>query len=97
MKKESFFICDCGSTALAVSHTWIHKADMEEVGFVDDNGRYSFDDPAQLKEEELDHEWIAYCGGCGKGVTVEWLDEGHVRIILSEDDKMPSGSVGTIQ
>lgn len=97
MKKESLFICDCGSTALAVSHTWIHKSEMEEVGFVDNNGRYSFDDPAQLKEEKLDHEWIAYCGNCGKGVTVEWLDEGRVRIILGEDDKIPSRSVGKIQ
>lgn len=82
MAKESFFICDCGSTALAVSHTWVRKADMEEVGFVDENGRYTFDEPTQLEEVELEHEWIAYCGGCGNGVTVEWLDNGRVRIIL---------------
>lgn len=92
MAKDTFFICDCGSTALAVSHTWVHKADMEEVGFVDGDGRYSFDDPSQLKEEDLEHEWIAYCGGCGKGVTVEWLDEGRVRIILGEEASLSSNS-----
>jgi len=87
MANEPYFICDCGSTVLAVSHTWINKADMEEVGFVGDDGRYSFEDPAQVEEKELDHQWVAYCGGCGRGVTVEWLDEGRVRIILGEEEK----------
>ena len=85
MVRETFYVCDCGSTALAVSHTWVRKADLEEVGFVGEDGRFTFDDPAQLKREDSNHEWIAYCGGCGKGVTVEWLDEGRVRIVLGEE------------
>jgi hypothetical protein len=85
MTKEPFFICDCGSTILAVSHTWTNKTDLEEVGFVGEGGSYEFDEPAQLKLEELDHQWIAYCGGCGKGVTAEWLDEGRVRVIMGEE------------
>lgn len=81
MSEEPFFSCECGSTALAVSHKWTRKSSMEEVAFVDGQGHYTFDDPAELAQEEVDHEWIAYCGGCGHGVTVEWLEEGHVRLL----------------
>ncbi len=85
MSNDSTFICDCGSKVLAVSHTWAQTAKLEEVGFVGEDGRYTFDDPETLNKEELDHEWIAYCGGCGKGITVEWLDDGRVRVVLGEE------------
>lgn len=84
MSNEPFFICECGSTVLALSHTWINRSQNEEVGFIDDGGRYTFNEAEELGQEDVDHEWVAYCGGCGKGVTVEWLEEGRVRVLLQE-------------
>lgn len=85
MSIEPFFICsDCGSTVLALSHTWTKKSDLEQVGYAQDDGKYSFDKTEKTSETDDNHEWIAYCGGCGKGVTVEWLSEDRVRILLRE-------------
>ena len=85
MSETPFFICDCGSTVLAISHTWTKKRDMEEVGHADGGGGYVFDKPAALAETEIDHEWIAYCGGCGQGVTVEWLDDNRIKVLLEPE------------
>ena len=70
-----YFVCQCGSDVLASSHTWTEKRDMEEGGFVEEGGKSKFDQPEQVKHELLDDEWIAYCGGSGKGITVEWLPD----------------------
>jgi hypothetical protein len=87
MTREPFFICsDCGSNVLALSHTWSHRKDLEEVGFVQEDGRYAFDDQVILEDGEVDHQWIAYCGGCGKGVTVEWVSEDRIRVLLEEKE-----------
>jgi hypothetical protein len=56
------------------------------VGYVGDDGRYTFDDQVELGRSNDDHQWIAYCGGCGRGVTVEWLSENRVRLLLQEED-----------
>lgn len=85
MSNSPFFICDCGSTVLAISHTWTKKQDMEEVGYVDLDGGYTFDEPAAIAETDINHEWIAYCGGCGNGVTVEWLDDHRVKVLLEPE------------
>lgn len=86
MTQETFYVCsDCGSSVLAVSHTWTEEAEYEEVGYVQDNGRYQFDKRVELDRKDNLHEWIAYCGGCGKGITVEWLPEDRVRLIVKED------------
>ena len=85
MATTPYFICECGSDVLAVSHTWIDKRGMEEVGFVQEDGQYRFDEPLQVKHEHLNDEWIAYCGDCGKGVTVEWLSDNKLRVILDEE------------
>lgn len=58
---------------------------MEEVGFVQNGGKYRFDEPTQLNHEHLNDEWIAYCGGCGKGVAVEWLPENRVKVLLENN------------
>ncbi len=85
MTKEPFFVCsDCGSNVLALSHTWQKKTEFEEVGYVEDDGRYSFDDSVTVGESDDNHEWIAYCGGCGNGVTVEWLSEDRVRLLIKD-------------
>jgi hypothetical protein len=87
MSEEPFFVCsDCGSNVLALSHTWKERARLEEVGYVGDDGRYTFDDQVELGRSDDDHQWIAYCGGCGRGVTVEWLSENRVRLLLQEED-----------
>ena len=86
MSNKPFFICDCGSDVLAVSHKWTRRHNLEEVGFVGDDGRYTFDPATVLDEEDGDHEWIAYCDGCGHGVTVEWLPEGQVRLLLADGE-----------
>jgi len=39
LNSDSLFICRCGSTVLALSHTWAQRARLEEVGFVGDDGR----------------------------------------------------------
>ncbi len=86
MSEEAFFVCsDCGSNVLALSHTWSEKARLEEVGYVGDDGRYTFDERVELEHSQGDHHWIAYCGGCGRGVTVEWLSDDRVRLLLKED------------
>lgn len=85
MSNDSYFMCECDSKVLAVSHTWAQKANFEEVGFVGEDGRYIFDDAETLKQEDLDHEWITYCGGCGKGIILEWLDDGRVRVVLGDE------------
>lgn len=83
MTKEPFFICsDCGSNVLAIGHTWIRKTEFEQVGYVQEDGQYNFDKQEKIGEKEDDHEWIAYCGGCGKGVTVEWLSEGRIQLLI---------------
>jgi hypothetical protein len=84
MAEQPFFSCPCGSTVLAVSHRWTARANMEEVGVVGDDGKFALDPPVELAREDVEHEWIAYCGGCGHGVTVNWLDGGHVRLALDE-------------
>ena len=85
MSKEPFFICsDCGSNVLAISHSWTKKTDFEQVGTVADDGRYNFDEMDKLNESDYNHEWIAYCGGCGNGVTVEWLSNERVRLLLKD-------------
>jgi hypothetical protein len=85
MSKEPFFICsDCGSSVLAISHTWTKNAVFEQVGSVQEGGVYSFDKTEKTGETEDNHEWIAYCGGCGKGVTVEWLSDDRVKILLRD-------------
>jgi hypothetical protein len=87
MTKEPFFICsDCGSDVLALSHTWQDHTKLEEVGYVGEDGRYAFEDKVVLDKKDDNHQWIAYCGGCGQGVTVEWLSERRVRVLL-EDEK----------
>ena len=84
MNNEPFFICsDCGSSVLAISHTWTHRTGFEQVGFVKEDGQYDFDEEKKLEESDENHEWIAYCGGCGKGVTVEWLSEERVKVLLA--------------
>jgi len=86
MTKEPYFICsDCGSNVLAVSQTWKNRTEYEEVGFIGQNGNYTFDEPVTVEEEDMSHEWLAYCGGCGKGVTVEWLSKDRVRVLLTDD------------
>lgn len=85
MNEEAFFICsECGSNVLAVGHTWSKRTSFEQVGFVNDDGLYTFDKKEKTAEQENDHEWIAYCGGCGKGVTVEWLSEDRIRLLLKD-------------
>lgn len=85
MTVESFFICsDCGSNVLAIGHTWTEKTEFEEVGHVVGDGRYSFEDRVKTGKGEENHEWIAYCGGCGRGVTVEWLSEDRVQLLLKD-------------
>ena len=85
MNEEAFFICsECGSNVLAVGHTWTQRSSFEEVGFVQHDGRYSFDEKEKTGEQEDNHEWIAYCGGCGKGVTVEWSSDDRIRLLLKD-------------
>lgn len=81
MTSQPLFLCECGSDVLAISHTWTERRQMEEVGFVQESGAYRFDEPKSLKHDHLNDEWIAYCGGCGKGITVEWLPENRVRVL----------------
>jgi hypothetical protein len=88
MVQEPYFICDCGSDILAISHTWTDRRKMEEVGHVLENGQYSFDQPDQLNQQDNNHEWIAYCGGCGKGITVEWLPGNRIKIVLEQKEEM---------
>ena len=82
MSKEAFFICECGSIVLAISHNWTEKLRYEQIGQADNGGRYSLDEPLQVEHKTTEEEWIAYCGGCGKGVTVEWISEGRLRLLL---------------
>ena len=87
MSQEPYFICsDCGSDVLAVSHTWTEKRHFEEVGIVQHDGGYAFEPPKELGHEDEAHEWIAYCGGCGKGITVEWLSDKRVKLLLKQED-----------
>lgn len=87
MAEEPFFICaDCGSSVLAVGHTWTEQAEFEEVGQVRADGRYEFGDRVELGRNEDSHEWVAYCGGCGNGVTVEWLSEGRLKLLLQSEE-----------
>ena len=87
MTQDAFFICtECGNDVLAISHNWREKARYEEVGYVKGDGRYAFDEKLETNREEDEHEWIAYCGGCHRGITVEWLDEGRIRLLLGEED-----------
>ena len=88
MAPEPYFICECGSDILAISHTWTDRRDMEEVGHVQEDGQYRFEQPDQLNQENKNHEWIAYCGGCGKGITVEWLPENRIKIVLEQTEEM---------
>ena len=88
MESEPYFICECGSDILAISHTWTDRRDMEEVGHVQEDGQYRFDQPYQLKQQDKNHEWIAYCGGCGKGITVEWLPENRIKIVQEQKEEM---------
>ena len=88
MASEPYFICECGSDILAISHTWTDRRDMEEVGYVQEDGQYRFDQPDQLKQQDKNHEWIAYCGGCGKGITVEWLPENRIKIVQKQKEEM---------
>ncbi len=88
MASEPYFICECGSDILAISHTWTDRRDMEEVGYVKEGGQYRFDHPDQLKQQDKNHEWIAYCGGCGKGITVEWLPENQIKIVQEQKEEM---------
>ncbi len=82
MTSDAFFTCDhCGGQALALSHTWRQTQHLEEVGFAREDGSYAFADAVVLNEAAGEHEWIAYCGDCGHGVSVEWLDEGRIRLI----------------
>ncbi len=87
MSEEPFYICECGSNVLALSHTWTDKQNLEEVGYVQEGGHYDFDPAQTLHRKDEDHEWIAYCGGCGKGVTVEWLPEKRVKVLLAQGDQ----------
>ncbi|UCG23288.1 MAG: hypothetical protein JSW55_14175 [Chloroflexota bacterium] len=82
MGKETSYICDCGSTVLAISHNWTEQSRYEQIGQADEEGRYSLDKPLQVEQKTVEEEWIAYCGGCGKGVTVEWISEG--RLLLDD-------------
>jgi hypothetical protein len=82
MSKETFFICECGSTVLAISHNWTEQPRYEQIGQADDEGHYSLDEPLQVEHETMDEEWVAYCGGCGKGITVEWISDRRVRLLL---------------
>jgi hypothetical protein len=85
MNDEPFFICsDCGSNVLAVGHTWTKNANLEQVGYVEERGQYTFEKEEIVSETEDNHEWIAYCGGCGKGVTVEWLSDERLKLVLKE-------------
>lgn len=82
MSDKPLFLCDCGSDVLAVSHTWRETARYEEVGHVEADGSVVFEKKDKLESEESEHEWIAYCGGCGHGVTAEWLDEHQIELIV---------------
>ena len=62
MSNESFFICECGSTVLALSHTWISRSKVEEVGFAGEDGRYTLGVAKELDRQDIEHEWLAYCG-----------------------------------
>ena len=84
MSNESFFICECGSTVLALSHIWIRRSKVKEVGFAGEDGRYTLGVAKELDRQDIEHEWLAYCGGCGKGVTVEWLEQSRVRLLLEK-------------
>jgi len=85
MSNEPFFMCsECGSNVLAVGHTWTKRANFEQVGYVEEDGRYTFEEEEKIDEEEDNHEWIAYCGGCGKGVTVEWLSDERLQLLLGD-------------
>lgn len=83
MSSEPFFMCVCGSTILAVSHSWTNHRKMEEIGHVAEDGRYRMGDRMTIEEDDLNHQWVAYCGGCGHGVTVEWLDGNKLRLFES--------------
>ena len=84
MSKVTSFICECGSSILAISHNWTERSLFEQIGEADDEGRYSLKEPLQVEHKTLDEEWVAYCGGCGKGVTVEWLSDNRVRLLLDD-------------
>ena len=84
MSQETFFICECGSTVLAISHNWTEQSRYEQIGQADDKGRYSLGEPLQVEHKTMEEEWIAYCGGCGKGVTVEWISEGRLRLLMDD-------------
>lgn len=87
MANEPLFACsDCGSTVLAISHTWTEEKDLEEVGTVQEDGRYAFEKKVQLDQRDGNHEWVAYCGGCGHGVTLEWIAEDRVRVLVQETE-----------
>ncbi len=88
MSGEPFFICECGSDVLALSHTWTNKKNLEEVGKVGADGRYDFEPAQTIEKRDEDHEWIAYCGGCGRGVTVKWLPENRVKLLLEQGDQV---------
>ena len=83
MSDRPVFICECGSNGLAVSHTWQVRTKYEEVAVVGADGQFQFDGRSEVATEEEAHEWIAYCGGCGHGVSVEWLDEQRVKLIVA--------------
>lgn len=87
MSEEPFFICECGSDVLALSHTWTKKSNLEEVGYVQGEGQYEFEPSETLNKSDEDHQWIAYCGGCGRGVTVEWLPENRVKVLLEQSEQ----------
>ena len=87
MSRETFFICECGSTVLAISHNWTEQSSYEQLGQADDQGRYSLDEPLQVERKTLEEEWIAYCGGCGKGVTMEWISEGRLQLLLDDQSE----------
>ena len=84
MSKETYFICECGTTVLALSHNWTEQSRCEQIGEVDGEGRYWLGEPLQVDHKTIEEEWIAYCGGCGKGVTVEWISEGRLRLLLDD-------------
>ena len=71
MNQETFYIRECGSSILAISHNWTERSQFEQIGEADDEGRYSLKKPLQVEHKTVDEEWVAYCGGCGEGVTAE--------------------------